>query len=1017
MISRLTRGLAALAGLATLIAGLPWALVRYGSWPFHTLPNRTWLDHLNDTVSDRALLAALTVSVWVIWVAFTYAVVIEMAAAARGIRPPKIHLLGPVQHAAHGLVAALILALSIQHVVSAAAAFAVTPNVGYVPPLARVAVVEPARPFKSTAPASSPSPTASQTATKLTAEPAASSTTVTVKRGDSAWSLAERYLDDGMRWREIWDLNRRTLQTDGRTWNDPQVLVEGWNLHIPGGVPNAEPVEDRSNAFTHTYTVVSGDTLSDIARDELGNENRYQEIYDASSEVDQPEHRHLTDPNLILPGWTLIVPGATQETPPPLEPSTAPTDTTPVAISPEPPAETEPSTTQVTANAPSSVQMTGETPSTTIADVLVAAASNESPSTWPPPAPAMTFDNGQSSRHPLGILLGAGGSLVLASALSVRMSRLRRARLSRGLRDKRIVEENADSISKVVRAADVPFVKWAGHELSALAHLLKPADVTGRPEAVELSQAAGIEILWDRKQPAPPAPWTAADGGSAWRLAYDEDAATPANDRCSAFPALVTIGKRSGRQLLLDLEAYGTIAVTGPDDQVDAFLRSIAIELATGEDISNAYLDVVGFDLPAGHYGPRIRHTDIDEAASYLQAFAYSVVESITALGHTDTFTARLGDAPPIEASIVIVGRTTDATKLMSTPRHAGVAVMAAGNYENANAHIRLNKDGSAFLEPLHLEFIAASITADAAETFDKTLAELDELLDPPRTQTPDPDDIEASEQSEDGSVSADATEVLALPFEGEADGDCGWPEIFVKILGAPGVPARPTMKRRETIMTVVLACHGKPLPVSMVQDALYGEKGTEAKTVQNVVTNTRKMLGKFTDGTAVMPNNNKHQGKLALDERVTTDMAILRSATEHARELSTVEALMVLERAHRLIDGPPFDDSGYTWAYDHHFVAEAERVVIEATTELIDRALEADLPDIAHHALLRGFRAVRSDEALYRAKMKIEHHAGNLPGVKSAYDELSAELATFDTEPSKATDDLYHRLTGKGSP
>ena len=47
---------------------------------------------------------------------------------------------------------------------------------------------------------------------------------------------------------------------------------------------------------------------------------------------------------------------------------------------------------------------------------------------------------------------------------------------------------------------------------------------------------------------------------------------------------------------------------------------------------------------------------------------------------------------------------------------------------------------------------------------------------------------------------------------------------------------------------------------------------------------------------------------------------------------------------------------------------------------------------------------------------MKIEHHAGNLPGVKSAHDELRAELATFDSEPSKATDDLYRRLTGNGS-
>ena len=41
-----------------------------------------------------------------------------------------------------------------------------------------------------------------------TMAPTASATTVTVGRGDTAWSLATEHLGDGARWREIWEANR-----------------------------------------------------------------------------------------------------------------------------------------------------------------------------------------------------------------------------------------------------------------------------------------------------------------------------------------------------------------------------------------------------------------------------------------------------------------------------------------------------------------------------------------------------------------------------------------------------------------------------------------------------------------------------------------------------------------------------------------------------------------------------------------------------------------------------------------
>ena len=50
-----------------------------------------------------------------------------------------------------------------------------------------------------------------------------------------------------------------------------------------------------------TYTVQSGDTLSEIAKRELGSANKYMEIFNANRDL-------LNDPNKIQPGQVLKIP-------------------------------------------------------------------------------------------------------------------------------------------------------------------------------------------------------------------------------------------------------------------------------------------------------------------------------------------------------------------------------------------------------------------------------------------------------------------------------------------------------------------------------------------------------------------------------------------------------------------------------------------------------------------------------------------------------------------------------------
>lgn len=54
-------------------------------------------------------------------------------------------------------------------------------------------------------------------------------------------------------------------------------------------------------AAGRTYTVQSGDTLSKIAREQLGNANAYMKIFDANKD-------QLSDPDKIRPGQVLRIP-------------------------------------------------------------------------------------------------------------------------------------------------------------------------------------------------------------------------------------------------------------------------------------------------------------------------------------------------------------------------------------------------------------------------------------------------------------------------------------------------------------------------------------------------------------------------------------------------------------------------------------------------------------------------------------------------------------------------------------
>jgi nucleoid-associated protein YgaU len=66
--------------------------------------------------------------------------------------------------------------------------------------------------------------------------------------------------------------------------------------NVQAGVTSTAPA-----AATQTYTVVSGDTLSKIAKHFYGNANRWHDIFDANRD-------QISNPDLIRPGQVLQIP-------------------------------------------------------------------------------------------------------------------------------------------------------------------------------------------------------------------------------------------------------------------------------------------------------------------------------------------------------------------------------------------------------------------------------------------------------------------------------------------------------------------------------------------------------------------------------------------------------------------------------------------------------------------------------------------------------------------------------------
>ena len=287
---RVVGGLGALALLAALVAGIPWALWHFVGWPLpHHLPTAAQvgraLDHQG--IPAQALVDALAVVVWLTWAALMASLAAEIPATLSGRRARRIPLAGAFQPLTGRLVAAV-----------AVACLALAPRPGH---------------------PDTPGPPGGRLAS------------VTARRPTAALVLDRA------------GLTRGTLT--GASRPPPTAAVPARQALRPpsSGVP---PAPSAQNTAARTYVVQRGDTLWGIAERELGDPLQWQTIYQLNEGRPQPGGATLTDPHWIDPGWTLFLPAAATATPTAAAPVAPPT-TTPPPRPPGPPpaAHTTPDTT------------------------------------------------------------------------------------------------------------------------------------------------------------------------------------------------------------------------------------------------------------------------------------------------------------------------------------------------------------------------------------------------------------------------------------------------------------------------------------------------------------------------------------------------------------------------------------------------------------------------------------------------------------------------------------------------
>lgn len=647
------RGLFACLALLGLVVAFPAILIAIGfaPWDADLAELRRMLTRPDDGSLAFAAFAAVG---WCAWAVVTGSVLLAAVAEVRRVPAPALPGLAMPQQFAAQLVGA------------AALLFVTVPTIAALPspPAHSVPAVPPESPtatdIETVAAASAPH---ASVESRSTAEKP-QTLEYTVARGDSLWRIAERLLGDGARFPELVGLNADVL--DGR----PDFITPGTVLRVP--------VVESSES--ETVVVEPGDTLSEIAEQELGDGTRYPEIFEASRATEQPDGARLEDPDLIRPGWELTIPQRD-------EPAQSHDDET----TDGPPPTAEP---------PFAERPEAEVPAPQAEPTQPAAEPN---------TPVADAEDPAAEGAPAWLLPGVAGGGLLAGAVLLAVRAHRRTQL-RYRRPGQTLAPNPPELVKIDKTATAHGDQSA-YDIEGLDAALNNVAAQSRdtdtplPALTSVSLSRGVATFHFDGRVELAAPWKGEE--QCWQVelgAVDVD-----DDVLSPYPMLVSVGRdNSGAQWLVNLEPLGSIALTGDGEHALAFARHAAAELALNPWSVLVQTDTFGIGGELGDLDTlRLRTHAADDAA----------VDSVTA--EIQAASRRQGDEP--DPWQVVIATNIDLAGVIDEARarpagRFGVAVVTVDAAPLGDAAVfEFTSAGRLTTPTIGIDVAAAGLTAEEA--------------------------------------------------------------------------------------------------------------------------------------------------------------------------------------------------------------------------------------------------------------------------------------------------------------
>ncbi|MCG7524572.1 LysM peptidoglycan-binding domain-containing protein [Streptomyces sp. OfavH-34-F] len=1022
----LLRSLLSLAGLVVLLAGLPLVLYVAGR---DLLP--LGLDSLTSpadlfTRQDTGGLALLVLTGigWAGWASFALAVLLEVPAQLRGRSAPRLRGLRVSQRMAGALVAGVLVLL---------------PTAG-----GAVAAQTTATTTASVSASSTQDGAHAQRSAHgaVKAEAKTSHPTYTVqdtRPADSLWSIAQDRLGDGERWTEIAALNEGRTMPDGRTFHAANPIQPGWVLHLPSGAEGPAPKAGE------TVTVHRGDTLSRIAEEQLGDAERYTEIVQANAGrvMDEAGHR-FTDPDVILPGWKVALPG---------QDSAPPADTGPAGTDRSRPASPEPSDTPESSKPHGTPKSPAPAPSSTAPSASAPAAPSPSASSGPAkPAPeasperrdVATGTPGPSARgesappassaadpahsvsdsSPIDVTaLATWGGLLAAGLLSAltvkRLLQQRRRRDGqrialpraaampthpRGSESQDPLLSHLAEVERRMRATEAPEgVDLVDRALRTLAHHATAAGVPLPDLAAVRLTPAGLE-LW-LNSPSPPLPPFSAAGPAHWTVAADGTGLLPADacrEVCAPYPALVTLGRdEDGALIMADLEAVGVLLLPADPEASRPVLRALAIELATASwsDDLGVLLSGLGSGLVAIEEGfGRLTETDDPAAAvGEVSAWGRTVRTALADAGAASLRVARSRPtgaeawtprvalcAGPLSPEVVEAAR-----ELLDAPACAAL-ITAADSDALPGATVLPGPSGGIVRLAGRLVRLVPQHIPDAdyealLKLFGITAAPASVPLPapPPAREVPTP-----------------ATDAIPAPVPDQpADAEIPEPyDIGINLLGVPAVTGTrqelaPTAAGRLTEIAAWIALHPGADTAALTDGIWPGGVSAAFRTAQ--LSALRRWLG----------SDFQRGDTYQFAAGTGTDWHRFQALARRGR-LKGADGVPDLTAALELVRGRPFDavpPRRYVWA--EYLRQDMIAAVVDTATLLAELLLASGEPKAARKAADKGLLVEPAAEPLHRLAIRAADLTGDHEAVEQyarRVDELTDLLGT-EMQPETA--------------